>query len=83
MAITWQERPDCWLGATESPYPRFEAWQSNDAVDHRWCLKIIRGGDLEPVEISEIQDAEALAAFAQGFLEERDNSSLYSVEYSY
>jgi hypothetical protein len=81
MAIKWQEKPDYWLGATKAPYPRFEAWQSNDAVDNGWCLNIIRGADLEPVEIREIQNSRALAAFAEGFLEEWNNSNVYSVEF--
>ncbi len=80
MAIKWQEKSDYWVGVTEAPYPRFEAWQSNDAADNSWCLKIFRGTDLAPVEISEIQDTRALAAFARGFLEERNNSNVHSVE---
>ncbi len=72
MAIKWQEKSDYWLGATETPYPRFEAWQSDDAGDTCWCLKIFRAADLEPVEISAIQDTRAVAAFAEGFLEERN-----------
>ena len=81
MAIKWQEKPDYWLGATEAPYPKFEAWQSTDAVDNRWCLKIIRGAGFEPIEISDIEYAEALAEFAEGFLEERTHSNLYPIEY--
>ena len=78
MAIKWQERTDYWLGVTKAPYPRFEAWQSDDVADNCWCLKIIRGADLEPVEIREIHGAGALAEFAEGFLEERLSSNLYS-----
>ena len=80
MAIKWQAKSDYWLGATEAPYPRFEAWQSNDAANNCWCLKIFRDADLGPVEIREIQDTRAVAAFAKGFLEERNNANLYSAE---
>ncbi len=81
MAIKWQEKPDCWLGATDASYPRFEAWQSNDAADNCWCLNIIQGADQEPVEIREIQNAGALAEFVEGFLAEWNNSNVYSVEF--
>jgi len=80
MAIKWQETTDYWLGATEAPYPRFEAWKSNDGDGNSWCLRIFRGADLEPMEIREIHDAGALAEFAEGFLEERSNADVYPGE---
>ncbi len=81
MAIKWHEKPDYWLGTTKTPYPRFEAWQSNDTVDNRWCLNVIQGADQEPVEIRGIQNSRALAGFVEGFLQEWDNSKVYSVEF--
>lgn len=80
MAIKWQERPGYWLGVTKAPYPRFEAWQSNDAVNS-WCLNIIRAADLEPIQIREIEDSRALAEFVDGFQEEWNDSNVYSVEF--
>ena len=82
MAIKWQEKQDCWLGATDAPYPRFEAWQSNDAVHTGWCLNIIQGADQEPVEIREIQDSRALAEFVEGFLEAGGNSNVDPFEFN-
>ena len=81
MAIKWQEKPDCWLGTTKTPYPRFEAWQSKNAVDNCWCLNIIQGTDQEPVEIREIQNSRAVAEFVEGFLEEWKNSNVHSVKF--
>ena len=81
MAIKWQEKPDYWLAATKAPYPRFEAWQSNDAANSCWCLNITQGADQEPVEIRQIQSSRALAEFVEGFLAEWSHSNVYSVEF--
>jgi hypothetical protein len=80
MAIKWQKTTDYWLGTTKAPYPRFEAWQSNDAVSNCWCLNVIRGAGQEPVEIRKIQNSRALADFVEGFLKEWNNSNVYAVE---
>ena len=79
MAIKWQEKPDYWLGVAKAPYPMFEAWQSSDAVNS-WCLNIIRGADLEPIEVCGIENSRVLAEFTEGFLEEWNDSNVYSVK---
>ena len=81
MAIKWQKKTDCWLGTTKVPYPRFEACQSNDAVDSCWCLNIIGGDGQEPLEIRGIQDSRALAEFVEGFLKEWNYSNVYTMEF--
>ena len=81
MAIKWQKTTDYWLGTAKAPYPRFEAWQSNDAVDNCWCLNNIRDAGQEPVQIREIQDSGALVEFVEGFLKEWNYSNVYSVEF--
>jgi len=68
MTIEWQRNSDYWIGTTEVTYPRFEAWQSNNAVGSCWCLNIRRSAGREPIKVRALQSSTAVVEFVEGFL---------------
>ena len=73
MAVEWQRNAEDQLGAADSHYPQFEAWQTDNPVDNCWCLSIKRSADQKPIKVRDLQSPETVEKFVRGFLQGLDN----------
>ena len=72
MMIEWEENTYCWIGTSETVFPRFEAWRSDESVDDPWCLNMVRSSNAKPIRVCHLQSLDAAREFAEGLLAEFD-----------